>query len=72
MWANPQLPGNLVTLTEEILNGKLHFLCSVQFSRILWVDQVLRRSWGNRDLYLGPCQIPIIELFVELVKNLNC
>ena len=28
MWANPQLPGNLVTLTEEILNGKLHFLCS--------------------------------------------
>ena len=24
-----QFPANLVTFTEEILNGKLHFLCSV-------------------------------------------
>ena len=23
-----QFPANLVTFTEEILNGKLHFLCS--------------------------------------------
>ena len=28
MWANPQIPVNLVTFTEEILNGKLHF-CAV-------------------------------------------
>ena len=27
MWPNPQLPADLVTFTEEILNGKLHFLC---------------------------------------------
>ena len=25
MWANPQFPAELVTFTEEILNGKLHF-----------------------------------------------
>ena len=25
---NPQFPEDLVTFTEEILNGKLHFLCS--------------------------------------------
>ena len=25
---NPQLPADLVTFTEEILKGKLHFLCS--------------------------------------------
>ena len=29
MCPNPQFPSNLVTFTEEILNGKLHFLCSV-------------------------------------------
>ena len=29
MWPNPQETGDLVTFTEEILNGKLHFLCSV-------------------------------------------
>ena len=28
MWPNPQFPAELVTFTEEILNGKLHFLCS--------------------------------------------
>ena len=29
MWPNPQETADLVTFTEEILNGKLHFLCSV-------------------------------------------
>ena len=32
MWPNPQettdLPADLVTFTGEIINGKLHFLCS--------------------------------------------
>ena len=32
MWSNSQFPGDLVTFTEEILNGKLHFLCSVSLS----------------------------------------
>ena len=29
MWPNPQEAADLVTFTEEILNGKLQFLCSV-------------------------------------------
>ena len=28
MWPNPKETVDLVTLTGEILNGKLHFLCS--------------------------------------------
>ena len=28
MWPNHQDTADLVTFTEEILNGKLHFLCS--------------------------------------------
>ena len=28
MLPNPQFPADLVTFTEEILNRKLHFLCS--------------------------------------------
>ena len=31
---NPQFPAELVTFTEEILNGKLHFLCSPNFQQI--------------------------------------
>ena len=29
MWPNPQETADLVTLNDEILNGKLHFLSSV-------------------------------------------
>ena len=28
MWANPQFPADLVTFTEQIFDGKLHFLYS--------------------------------------------
>ena len=28
MWPNPQETPDLVTFTEEILNGTLHFLCN--------------------------------------------
>ena len=29
MWPNPKETADVVTFTEEILNGKRHFLCSV-------------------------------------------
>ena len=29
MWPNPQETMDLVTFSEEIINGKLYFLCSV-------------------------------------------
>ena len=35
MWPKPQETVDLVTFTEEILNGKLYFLCSV-----IWAEQV--------------------------------
>ena len=31
MKPNPQETADMVTFTEEILSGKLHFLCSVPF-----------------------------------------
>ena len=34
MWPNPQETAYLVTFTEEILNGKLHFLCSVNDKKV--------------------------------------
>ena len=35
MWPDPQFPVDLVTFTGEILNGTLHFLCSVIIS--IWI-----------------------------------
>ena len=34
MCPNPQFPADLVTLTEEILNGKFQFLCSIKFASL--------------------------------------
>ena len=38
MWPNPQFPGDLVTFTEEILNGKLHFFvqCDTTLKYNIW------------------------------------
>ena len=35
MWPNPQFPVDLVIFTEEILNGKLHYLCSANSKKVL-------------------------------------
>ena len=48
MWPNPQYPAYLVTFTEKVLNGKLHFLCSEKLATRLvkfgqpWVITVKR------------------------------
>ena len=44
MYGNPQFPADLVTVTEELLNGKLHFLCSVSFNFDIAYS---RRFWEN-------------------------
>ena len=36
MWQNPQIPADLVFLTKGILNGKLHFLCRINSSELLY------------------------------------
>ena len=36
MWPNPQKTADLVTFTEEIHNGKLHFLCNADHSKQIW------------------------------------
>ena len=41
MWPNLQFPADLVTFTKEILNGKLHLLCSVPPSKV----------WGTKKLF---------------------
>ena len=38
MWPNPQETADLVTFAEEILNGKLHFLCSEEIVSLLMND----------------------------------
>ena len=43
MWLNPQFSADFVTFTEEILNGKLHYLCNEVMVRRLAVDYEIQR-----------------------------
>ena len=47
MLQNPQLLADFVTFTEEILHGKLHFLCSVLVNITLLCTKLLYSN-GNR------------------------
>ena len=47
MWPNPHFAADLVKFTEEILNEKLHILCSV--SKTLSVET----TWGNGAMTLS-------------------
>ena len=49
MWPNPQETADLVTFTEEILNKKLHFLCS---DCLEYADTVSLNSILNLKKYL--------------------
>ena len=49
MWPYSQVTADLVTFTEEILNGKLYFLCSVLLEEL--ITKHIRKN-ENRALYL--------------------
>ena len=54
MWRNPQETADLVTFTEEILNGKLHFLCSVTemyfgFKKIEGINHIYEEALDKTD-----------------------
>ena len=67
MWPNPQETANLVTFTEEIVYGKLHFLCSESrnFGR-----QPLK-IWSNticlkRPVFIGSYLNTLFQMFPYL------
>ena len=50
MWPNPRETANLVTFTEEILNGKLHFL---------WSEKIIILNFLFRPISLFPSNFEV-------------
>ena len=70
---NPQEPADFVTFTEEILNGKLHCLCSVRKGFKSWTWWWNPNSWCGEN-YWCKAFVNMVELFtfvssVEKIKN---
>ena len=82
MWLNPQFPADLVTFTEEILNGKLHFLCSVKVTiqpptnpspsdktlLLLWKKHFLTEIYKNTKHLLSKCFKNAVLRCQEMVR----
>ena len=49
MWPNLQETADLVTFTEDIFNGKLHFLCSGTTNEVadFWLVSINETLWWN-------------------------
>ena len=71
MWSHPQFPADLVAFTGEILNEKLHFLCSaIIFDKMVYkVNHRLTCS----DVWSNSCHVSYVgyNITVKLMTNLD-
>ena len=65
MWPNSQETTDLVTFTEKIFNGKLHFLCSV--CRLCWEEVFFQNVEKSSGLKLTI----LIRTMLKEVKQLK-
>ena len=69
MWPNPQVTADLVKFTEEILNGKLLFLCStVIWEQVLWFSDSsdLARRKIFKDMTIMEKHVSTFTVMVQL------
>ena len=64
MWPNPQFAADLVTFTEEILYGKLHFLCS---GYIFQRTKILDPIWKILSLSLSYIISPTMKCIMLII-----
>ena len=57
MWENPKFPADLVKFTKEILNGKLHFLCSEKewLTAFLLLNESIHSPYLYERLFKKQC-----------------
>ena len=71
MLPNPQFPADLVTFTEEILNGKLHFSFSVYSTKITAIIPVIKTKkclmkLNRNHLWLGKLRLRSVSIYKEI------
>ena len=76
MWPNPQENADLVIFTEEILNGKLHFLCNVWKAFSLFVCLFLLIIFNQFSTSIPPLFSNVlggikVENWLKMGYNLN-
>ena len=78
MWPNPQKTEE-ITFTEEILNGKLHFLCSVMLlgvedllqAHLVCGDEILKNTKQDRLGVTLDNKLNFATNLLSITKNVN-
>ena len=70
MWPNLQETADLVTFTEEILNGKLHILCSETITYSCSVSENLQKNQSSNAVFLKDCTFPLNTSFISVFMTL--
>ena len=81
MWPNLQIPADLVTFSEEVLNRKLHFLWNAEkgqeepvvhpilIEQVLEKLRLLNRGQQSFEIYLGRLSSHLVSEITFLVQN---
>ena len=73
MWPNPQETAGLVIVTDEILNGKLHFLCSEACFCLLKISLASNWLFELNNKYTKPANLlredSIADVFLWILKS---
>ena len=67
MWPNPQFPADLVTFTEEVLNGKLH--CAMIIVRYVYYHEFIQVCFFISP-FKGVTIPPQKSLHIEIISSL--
>ena len=68
MWTNPQFPADLVTFTEEILNGKFHFLCSEYTRKLLFFYCFSGGIWSDHCSGVGQQALTFVKFIDQKIS----
>ena len=71
MWPNPQETADLVTFTEESLDGKLHFLCTVYWRSLSRIISENLGSSGGKHLWCSSVLVKPLSLWFTINLLIN-
>ena len=57
MWLKPKFPTDFVTFAEEILSGKLHFLCSDDYLIVVRYEYPLEEEYFESSRMENICRM---------------
>ena len=70
MWPNPHFPADLVTFAEKILNGKLHFLCSIRVNNSKFIG-IQKAKFSGYHFHINTNMLRDFQVWISVLLRLS-